>query len=130
MLSAKLQGIQAARRAFARIEPAHREVINDVNEMTARAIVLNAKERVLVRTGLLKSDIDWSIDKRRGTAKVGIAKGPAFYGHFQEFGTSRQPARPFMLPAVESQRDAHESRYRAAGRRLEQDIARVGGRNL
>jgi HK97 gp10 family phage protein len=129
-MNARLTGIMEARRAFARIEPAVREAINDANEMTAKAIVMNAQSRVSVRSGLLKRSIDYSIDKRRGTAKVGIAKGPAFYGHFQEFGTATQSARPFMLPAVESERAYHEQRYRTAGRQIEKDVAAVGGRFL
>lgn len=129
-MNVKLQGIIAARKAFARIEPAVREAINDVNLVTAREIVRQAQARVAKRTGLLASSINYSQDKRRGQAKVGIEKGPAFYGHFVEFGTVSVGARPFMQPAVESQRDAHDSRMRAAGRTIERDVSGVGGRNL
>jgi HK97 gp10 family phage protein len=32
-------------------------------------------------------------------------KGDPFYGLFQEFGTSKQPAQPFMRPAFEATKD-------------------------
>lgn len=128
MARANLKGIMEARRAFARIPEATRNAINEVNALTAHAIVSRAKARVARRSGLLQKSINWSQDKRRGTAKVGIEKGPAFYGHFVEFGTITQPARPFMLPATELERSNHELRFRDAGRRLERDVASVGGR--
>lgn len=39
--------------------------------------------------------------------KAAVYIGPAvkfFWGYFQEFGTVKQPARPFMRPAFDSQR--------------------------
>lgn len=50
-----------------------------------------------------------------GRAKVGV--GPdrdAFYGIFQEIGTSFHPAQPFLRPAGDGSRDQVISRYRAA----------------
>lgn len=127
-MTARLQGIIEARRAFARIPEAMRDAINDANETTAREIVRGAQGRVRQRTGLLMRSIDYSIDKRRGQAKVGIVAGPAFYGHFLEFGTVRMAARPFMTPAVEAERGPHEQRMIASGRQIEKDVAAVGGR--
>jgi len=40
--------------------------------------------------------------KERDNSKVGI--GRAFYGAFQEFGTSRMRANPFLGPAIKKQR--------------------------
>jgi HK97 gp10 family phage protein len=130
-MNARIQGIVEARRAFARIPEAVRDAINDVNETTAREIVRGAQARVRRRSGLLARSISYSIDKRRGTAKVGVESGPAFYGHFLEFGTIHQKARPFMLPAVEAERGYHEQRFRESGKQqIEGDIGKVGGRVL
>ena len=60
-------------------------------------IITDAKEHyVPVDTGALKNSInangggsDWRVDS------------PASYSVFQEFGTSRMAARPYMIPALE-----------------------------
>lgn len=45
-------------------------------------------------------------NKRTGRAgKTYADYGPLFYGRFLEFGTSHQPAYPFMLPAWEENKD-------------------------
>ena len=120
----------AARRAFAAIPEAVRDAINNTNQVTASEIVRAAQRRVRKRTGLLERSIAYSVDKRRGTAKVGIVKGEAYYGHFLEFGTIHQPAHPFMLPSVEEQHVLHQQRMKAAGKQIERDVSKVGGRFL
>jgi HK97 gp10 family phage protein len=127
-MNARIQGIVEARRAFARIDPELREAINDAHETTVREIARAASHRVRKRSGLLSRSIAFSVDKRRGSAKVGVKSGPAFYGHFVEFGTVRMAERPFMIPSVEAERDAHERRLKDAGRVLEKSMASVGGR--
>ena len=45
-----------------------------------------------------------SRDEQTG-AQVGISwTGRAFYGRFREFGTSKEPAKPFLRPAFEAKR--------------------------
>jgi HK97 gp10 family phage protein len=129
-MNARIQGIVEARRAFARIPVAIRDAINDVHDVTSSEIVRGAKGRVRRRSGLLERSIAYSVDKRRGTAKVGITEGPAFYGHFVEFGTVNMSARPFMIPAVEAERSLIEQRFKVAGKQVERDVAAVGGRFL
>ena len=41
----------------------------------------------------------WSPEKGKG-------EGPFFYWRFFEYGTSKMPARPFMRPAIDENRDA------------------------
>jgi HK97 gp10 family phage protein len=129
-MNARIKGIVEARRAFALIPEALRNAINDAHETTAIEIVRGAQARVRRRSGLLARSINYSIDKRRGQAKVGVESGPAFYGHFIEFGTVNQSAHPFMLPAVESERDHHDRRLLDAGKKVEKDVASVGARFL
>lgn len=54
--------------------------------------------------GQLKMDIRRVVqvkpDEGTGTVSVGPS-GHSFYGSFAEFGTSHQPARPWMVPAFE-----------------------------
>jgi len=58
-------------------------------------------------------------------AKARLVK-PSRYAHFIEFGTRKMAAEPFMMPAVESQKQPFLDRCRAAGRKIEQQTAAVG----
>lgn len=127
-MSVRISGIKAARAAFARFPVAAREAINEAHEITAEQIVRNAQGRVRKRSGFLARSISYSLDKRAGTAKVGIEKGLAFYGHFLEFGTIRMKAKPFLIPAVEVETPFHERRMRDAGSAIERDVSTFGSR--
>ena len=72
-----------------------------------------AKDRAPVRTGELRD----SIEAREGISKDhGHAYGiwAAWYWRFSEFGTVHEPARPWMIPAVESNKDSLVEAVRAA----------------
>src|SRR5688500_8344410 len=75
---------------------------------TARA---NAPDRPPLGEGLPEP-----IEARDGEDGYGIYA--AFYYHFNEFGTVTQPARPFMLPAVEAGKDELEAGVAAVLRKL------------
>lgn len=62
-----------------------------------------ARSRAPRRTGLLAEEIDVAVEvtarDQEITGWVGV-KRKAFYAYFQEVGTSRHPAHPFLRPAV------------------------------
>ena len=62
-----------------------------------------------------------------GTADVGVEKGPVFYGHFKELGTSQQPATPFLRPALDKAEQSGEIQE-AFVAALNKTIARTLGR--
>lgn len=66
---------------------------------------------------------------RSGGASGRIDK-PSRRAHFIEFGTRRQPAEPFMIPAAESQTQPYLQRCLATGKDIERDAAAIGMRNL
>ena len=74
----------------------------------AVAIAEEAKLRVPVDTGDLKKSI--GVTRRKGDVNIvrfsiSPRKGKGlggWYAHFVEFGTSKQPAQPFMRPAYEN----------------------------
>lgn len=77
-------------------------------EETASAILLqhayliegSAKKKAPVDTGFLRGSIQVS-DKEALLKLVSVA---AEYGIYQEFGTTRQSAQPYFVPAVEAVR--------------------------
>lgn len=50
---------------------------------------------------------------------------PSRYAHLVEFGMSKAPAEPFMIPATNAQKEPHLQRWRAAGRELEREMAGI-----
>ena len=63
-----------------------------------------AQSRAPVDTGALKNSIG---TERKSRFTYWVADGVE-YGIYQEFGTSRMAAHPFMVPAVESVREQFE----------------------
>lgn len=80
----------------------------------AEIVEKDAKRRVVRDSGRLGDSIEIRVlSKELQTASVGVGPGPiekpinqreAFYQHFVEFGTSKQPARPFLRPALDENR--------------------------
>lgn len=75
-------------------------------EQTAERVADDARERVPADKGILRDTIQVV---RRGplTYEVvaGEQKGQGFYAALVELGARQEPARPFMTPAAEGQRD-------------------------
>lgn len=92
------------------------ELPNRVNREVQRAALREAGEIIRSRASALAPrepgapDLDDNIrmsNANPGRGDVGIAIGPTkgfFYGFFQEFGTSRHGAQPFMRPAFDGER--------------------------
>ena len=79
------------------LDPRAEKILEDA----ARNIEKHAKEKAPVDTGTLKGSIH--VEKDHPPLERTIADGTT-YGVFQEFGTSRMGAQPFMTPAVEEER--------------------------
>lgn len=66
-------------------------------------------QRVQIQPGNLRKSIRRKRLKSRDEAtgaQVGISwTGRAFYGRFREFGTSKEPAKPFLRPAFDAKKD-------------------------
>ena len=68
----------------------------------AELIEQRAKERVPVDTGRLRDAIHVEHDEDGAAVVAGDTE--AFYGHIIEHGGVRQPAHPFLVPALEESR--------------------------
>lgn len=106
-----------------------RKIIKSAVTAGARVIVQDARRRAPVKTGALRRSIESLRDKefsrlgyevravsvfkvpgvyantkenvRKGRAgKTYLQDGPTFYWKFNELGTVRQPAKPFIQPAL------------------------------
>lgn len=87
------------------IERLPREVDRAVDD-TADGIAEQVRAGAWVDTGVLVSTVKPETDgpPMRSTVGIGEHEGRGFYAGFNEFGTSRQTARPVVVPAAH----AHE----------------------
>jgi HK97 gp10 family phage protein len=137
-LSAKIQGLREAKRAFQALPEVFRDRLLAATETTASEVVRAARARIAsspsMRTRRLYDAIGYKITKTNGRAKVGVQNtsfpdsrgftdNPARRARFVEFGTAHMPAEPFMIPAAESQVQPYLTRCQAAGREAERDLA-------
>lgn len=71
---------------------------------TVLAIEADAKALAPVDTGFLRGSISSTVTGDGRFGKMTAEIGPtAYYGVFQEYGTSTQPGKPFLTPAFDRQ---------------------------
>lgn len=72
---------------------------------TAEAVAVEARKLAPVDMGRLRSSIQAQATDTGAEVVVGVE-----YGQFVELGTSNQPPQPFLIPAVEAERQPFEKR--------------------
>ena len=95
-----LQGLAQLKPRTART--VQRRVLTDAAEPMRAQMATDAPRGP---TGRLKGETTISNARGQDRQEVAIAIGPskgAFYGGFQEYGTSRHPAQPFARPAFDT----------------------------
>ena len=75
--------------------------LRNVVSIAAHNIEGKGKDKVPVDTGATKNSIVPTFEDQGFAARIGPS---TFYAPFLEFGTRRMAARPFMIPALESER--------------------------
>ena len=105
-----------------KLDPRWRQVEGKVNaalKSAAFAVERKGKEKSPVDTGANRDSIYVAeVDSIGGVPAYRV--GPTTeYGPFLEFGTSKMPARPYMIPALESE----SPRLHAAIAQIMQDLA-------
>jgi HK97 gp10 family phage protein len=70
----------------------------------AEAVEQDARSRVPVASGRLRDAIHTEVEG--DDVYVIAGDDDVFYGHLIEHGTSRVPARPFLVPALEAKRES------------------------
>lgn len=95
-MSIDVEGTEDVVAAFRELPDAIREVIGEKIETTAGIIHSEARRRVPYDDGDLDRDIKIKLSPRKQYARVG---NDLFYAPFQELGTLRSPAQPYLYPA-------------------------------
>lgn len=78
---------------------------------SALAVQSGARRRAPVDTGRLRNSITHELAPDELSARIGTN---VHYAPFQEFGTRRHAARPFLFPALEAERQRFTKRVEKA----------------
>lgn len=80
------------------------EKLDATVRIAAEGIEAEAKSRAPVGTGALRDSIHTD---KTSDAEYRVVAGDSdvFYGHIVEHGSVKQPAQPFLIPALEARRD-------------------------
>ena len=112
----KITGIKQIEKKLSGMETKiARKVVRQALKKAAKPILAAAKRNAPVKTGALKKSLRVRVMKKKkhryGVMVATSAKwftGETFYAAFVEYGTKHLPARPFLRPAMDSQKTAAE----------------------
>lgn len=123
-----MRGANKLRRTLKRMGPEATAEVRKVLADGTQLILFNARSRVPVDTGNLRYELEAKTSSDGMSGRIGLvgkkAKKAAFYGRFVEFGTKRQAARPFLVPAYEQSKDWIMTNLRKA---LDRTLAKIIG---
>lgn len=119
-------GLTETLTAFSQFEAVSLRELGTAHVETAEAIADRASTKAPRLSGRLARAIRARRTATGYAAVVEIDDALAPHWKYVEYGTSRQSAQPFLLPAVEGERGPHETRLRAAEGRVEAWWAQQG----
>ena len=119
-----LRGSREVRRALKKAGERGREHLEEALNAGAEVVLQAAKQNAPVRTGWLRDHlaIKTAFDDDKGVVVL-VGGNPQQDGrsgnlaYWQEFGTSKQPARPFLRPAFDTSKLAAQAAIVATLRR-------------
>jgi HK97 gp10 family phage protein len=118
MARVRLEGLQRALRAVARVPEAMRQARNDTLREWADNVQNTAGEKVPRDRGELFQALDQQVNSHFGRADVGVWEADQLeYALYVEKGTSKMNAQPYLVPAFNEHRRQVTRTYRAAFRR-------------
>lgn len=124
-MAGEIEGMQAFNANLARVTDEVVERVADAVERTAIRISNHAKAghqkgqghaagRYENQTGVLTNSINAQLTKKTKDEVIATVSTIPDYAPLVEFGTRRATARPFMLPAADSQREQFPKQVEAA----------------
>lgn len=118
MVRVRLEGLQNALRAVARVPEAMRQARTETLDEWADNVKGTAVEKAPRDEGGLFQALDKRVNARFGRAEVGVWEEDQLeYALYVEKGTSKMAAQPYLVPAFNDHRRQVTRTYRAAFRR-------------
>lgn len=110
-MKVRVRGIEQLQRKLGALGPAVTEAARRELLSSGLRVVAGAKRRAPVDTGRLRNSITFEVTADGDVVRVGTNLE---YAAFQEFGTRKMPARPFLFPAFEEERPRLRERMQRA----------------
>lgn len=129
-----IEGLAELKKSFTELSDSmQRGILRTALRQAARPVVRAARALVPVDTGLTKKAIGTKVWLRKdsvATVMIGVRRGKEgkrhFLTHLLELGTRNMRARPFLRPALDSQKNAAVEALAAALKsRIDKVTARV-----
>ena len=124
----KVEGLSDLDKALAELPKAYaKNILRKAWAQAAQPMLDDIKAHAPVLTGQLRDSIEVVRMPSEGRTEASMQIGVLgeFYGHFQEFGTPHQPARPFVRPAVDrGSRDLVERFRKIVGESIQRSTSR------
>lgn len=124
---AEITGLKELRAAIQDLTVKQQRTARRVGLRAAATVIRNeARRLVAVRSGALKKEIDLRVKvlKNAEGAEIGYHKS-AFWGLFNELGTSKMRAQPFLRPALAAKQQAALEKLASAFKAM---VAKYRGR--
>ena len=115
MANARVIGVDRFRSDLAEAMKTNRDVLNSGMRQMIEAMADQIKANCPTKTGALKNSIHVAEGKNRHgpSQEVVIGNDSVDYAMHVEYGTSREPAHPFVRPAVEMLRQKYPGQMEA-----------------
>ncbi|QBI56800.1 HK97-gp10 family putative phage morphogenesis protein [Streptomonospora litoralis] len=110
-VSVEIRGADKLTDRLKQLRPAVKRGTRTAVEASGKAMRTGMRNLAPVRTGALRDSIDYELVNDGLTARAGPGDW-IDYAIFQEFGTSRMPAQPYIRPVAEAERRLFPERVR------------------
>ena len=107
-----IEGVEELQDMFERMDVKADKILESASEQAAKIVLSDAKNRAPVSTGALRNSIAIRKEKRKNKKHAyqvyckGEREGGVSYSMSIEIGTSDTPARPFLRPALDANKNA------------------------
>ena len=124
-MAVEIKGLDSLMHKLDRMGGNVLDALGKAVEQTTQVAISDAEANVAVDTGMLKQSIVHGSDVVYNTDSVtGIVGTSAYYAIYQEMGTVKMAAHPFLMPALNANKSTFEQ---LARKELETAIKRTAG---
>ena len=124
-MAIEIKGLESLMRKLDRMGGNVLDALGKAVEQTTQVAISDAQTNAAVDTGMLRQSIVHGSDVVHNTDSVtGIVGTSAYYAIYQEMGTVKMAAHPFLMPALNANKDTFKKLSEAE---LLKAIRKAGG---
>ena len=108
----KVDGLEELVKVFEKMPEVAQEALDSASKEAANVVLQSAKRNCPVKSGKLRDSLDIKAEKTSKPTKrsyqvysKGVSQGGVRYAFAVEAGTSKAPAKPFLRPALDENKE-------------------------